>query len=49
MAMKLLLFHNQFVADFSPDDEYDDLFSLHIIQGTEVSRTQFELGQWIGA
>jgi hypothetical protein len=49
MAMKLLPFHDQFVADFTPHDEYNDVFSLHIVQGTEVSYTQFELGKRIGA
>jgi hypothetical protein len=45
MAMKLLPFHDQFVADFSPDDEDEHLVSLHIVQGTEVSCAQLELGQ----
>ncbi|MCI0485617.1 MAG: hypothetical protein L0229_03350 [Blastocatellia bacterium] len=49
MAMKLLSFHDQFVSDFSPHDEQDDLIVLHIIQGTQISCTQFELGQRIGA
>jgi len=32
--MKLLAFHNQFIAGFPPDDQDDDLFAFDIIQGT---------------
>jgi hypothetical protein len=34
MAMKLLAFHDQFVADFSPDDDQDNnFFSFDIYTG----------------
>jgi hypothetical protein len=49
MAMKFLTFHNQLVADFSPDDQDDDFISFDIIQGTQVARAKLELGQRIGA
>jgi hypothetical protein len=49
MAMKLLPFHKQSTSDFSTYDEHDNLVFLHIIQGTQVSCTQFELGEGIGA
>jgi hypothetical protein len=47
MAMKLLTFHDQRVADLSTDDDDDDFVILDIIQRTQVSDTQFELGQRI--
>jgi hypothetical protein len=37
MAMKLLSFHNKFVADFLPDDQHDHFLSFDIVQGTEIS------------
>jgi hypothetical protein len=40
MAMKLLAFHNKFVANFPPDDQHDNFLSFDIIQGTQVSRAQ---------
>src|SRR5688572_7183811 len=49
MAMKLLAFHNQFVADLPTDDENNDLVTPDIIQGTQVSCPQFELNQGIGS
>jgi hypothetical protein len=49
MAMELLSFHDEFVADFSPDDEHDYFISLDIVQGAQVSRTELELGERIGA
>jgi hypothetical protein len=49
MATELFSFHNQFVADFSPHDEYDNLVSFDIIQGSQISRTQFKFGQRIGS
>jgi hypothetical protein len=48
MAMELLSFHNQPIADFPTDDEQDNLVSFHIVQGTQVARPQLELGQRIG-
>ena len=49
MAMKLLPFHNQFVSDFSPNNEHDNLMSFHIIQRPQISCAQFKLGKGIGA
>jgi len=46
--MKLLAFHNQFVAELSPDDQNRDVLAFHIVQGTQVSCAQFELNQRIG-
>jgi hypothetical protein len=49
MAMKLLAFHNQFVADFPSDDQDDNIVSLDIIQGTQVACAKLEFRQRIGA
>jgi hypothetical protein len=49
MAMELLTFHNQFVAQLAADDENDNLISLDILQGTQISRPQLELGEGIWA
>jgi hypothetical protein len=48
MAMELLAFHDQFVADFPPDDQDDNFLSLDIIQGTQVTRPKLELDQRVG-
>jgi hypothetical protein len=48
MAMKLLAFHYEFVADFLADDQNHNLVSLDIIQGTQVSCAQFKLSERIG-
>jgi hypothetical protein len=48
MAMKLLSFHNQLVADLSPYEQDYHHVALDIIQATQVSCAQFELGQRIG-
>jgi hypothetical protein len=37
MAMELLAFHNQLVAEFPPDDQDDDLFSFNIVQDAQSS------------
>jgi hypothetical protein len=37
MAMKLLTFHNQRIADLSPDDQDDNFVSFDIIQGSQVT------------
>jgi hypothetical protein len=47
MAMELLAFHDQFVADFSPDDQDDDFFAFDIIQHTQVARSQLECSKRI--
>jgi len=47
--MELLPFHNQFVADLAGHDQYDNFVTLNIIQGAQVSCTQFKLGQRIGS
>jgi hypothetical protein len=41
MAMKLLAFHDQFVANLPADDEKDDLGLFYIIQHSEITRMQF--------
>jgi hypothetical protein len=48
MAMKFLAFHDQHVAHLSADDQNDDLFSLDIIQRSQVTCPQLELSQGIG-
>jgi hypothetical protein len=48
MAMKILAFHYQLVADLATDNEHDNFVSLDIVQGTQVSCSQFELCQRIG-
>jgi hypothetical protein len=48
MAMELLPFHNQFVADLSPDNQNDNFVSFHIIQRTQITCPKLELGQRIG-
>jgi hypothetical protein len=47
MAMKLFSFHNQLVSDLAPHDQYDYFVSLDIIQGAQIPRAQFKLGQRI--
>ncbi|MEX0717436.1 MAG: hypothetical protein WD066_12655 [Planctomycetaceae bacterium] len=47
MAMKLLAFHFQLVADLPPDDQNDDFVSFDIIQNTQLAGAQLELGQGI--
>jgi hypothetical protein len=47
MAIKLLAFHNESVADFSPDHQDDNLISLDIIQGPQVSKAQFKFSERI--
>jgi hypothetical protein len=37
MATELLAFHDQLVANFSPDDQEDNLVPFDIIQGTQVT------------
>ena len=49
MAMKLLAFDDQLVADFAADEEDDDLAFIDIIQDPQVSDTQLEVRKWIGA
>ncbi|MBX7105795.1 MAG: hypothetical protein K1X57_17055 [Gemmataceae bacterium] len=49
MAMKLLPFHNERVADLPTDDQDDNLITLHIVQRPQVAHPQFELGQRVGA
>jgi hypothetical protein len=47
MAMELLTFHDQLIADFSPDDQEDNFVFLDIIQATQVTCPKLELGQRI--
>jgi hypothetical protein len=47
--MKLLAFHNQFVPDLASDDQDDNLVSLNIIQGTQVSCPKLKLSERVGA
>jgi hypothetical protein len=47
--MKILAFHNQFVADFPSDDQDDNFVSFDIIQDTQVACPKLELRQRIGA
>jgi hypothetical protein len=49
MAMELLSFDNQFVTGLPPHDEEDNLVTLYIIQGTQVSYPQLKLRQRIGS
>src|SRR2546426_748915 len=48
MAMEFLAFHDQLVADLTAYEQNDNLVLLDIIQGTQVSRPQFEIGKKIG-
>jgi hypothetical protein len=48
MGMKLLAFHNQFVAGFASDQQDDDFVRFDIIQRPQVADSQFELGEGIG-
>jgi hypothetical protein len=45
MAMELLAFYDQFVADLPPHDKQNDLRSLDIVQNAEVSDAPLELGK----
>jgi hypothetical protein len=47
MAMKFLTFHDQLVADFAAHEEYDNFALIDIVQGTQVPRTQLEVGEKI--
>jgi hypothetical protein len=49
MAIEFLAFNDQRVADFAAHEEDDDFALLDIIQGTQVSRTQLEVGKKVGA
>jgi hypothetical protein len=49
MAMKLLPFHDQLVADLSPDDQDDNFVSFDIVQGAQVTCPKLELRQRIGS
>src|SRR5437868_5326167 len=49
MAMKLLAFDDQLVADFAADEEDDDLAFLNIIQDPQVPDTQLEARARIGS
>jgi hypothetical protein len=46
--MKLLIAHDQGVANFSTDDKQHDFVALDIIQNTEITRPQFELRKRVG-
>src|SRR5690349_17759676 len=47
MAMELLAFHNQLVANLAADREDDNLIVLNIIQDSEVSRAKLILRERI--
>jgi hypothetical protein len=49
MAMEHLSFHKELIADLSSNNENCHFVLFHIIQHAQVSGTQFELNQWIGA
>jgi hypothetical protein len=49
MAIKLLAFDDQLVPYFAPHKEHHNFAFVHIIQGTQISRPQFKLGEKIGA
>jgi hypothetical protein len=48
MAMKFLAFHDQLVAYFAADKKHDNFAFIDIIQDTQVSRPQFEIGKKVG-
>jgi hypothetical protein len=43
MAMKLLTFHNQFIAGFPSNDQNNNLVTFNIIQDAQVSDAQLKL------
>lgn len=45
MAMKLLTFHDQFVAVFAADEQDDNFALADIIQGAQVSCPQLEVSE----
>jgi hypothetical protein len=45
MAIEFLAFHDQPIADFSAYKQYDNFALIDIIQGTQVSCPQFEVGK----
>jgi hypothetical protein len=49
MAMELRSLHDQFVTCLAAHEEHDNFAFLDIIQGTQLSHPQFELGKGIGA
>jgi hypothetical protein len=49
MPMELLTFDDQRIANFAAHEEHNNFAFIDIIQGTQVSRTQFEISKKIGA
>jgi hypothetical protein len=49
MTIEFLAFHDQFVSNFAAYEEHDDFAFFDIIQGTQISCTQFEICKKIGA
>jgi hypothetical protein len=49
MAMEFFTFHYEFVANFPPDDQDDNLISFDIIQRPQVPGTKFELDKRISS
>jgi hypothetical protein len=45
MAMKLLAFHDQLIANLSADNDDNNLVPFYIIQRTKAADTQFEFYQ----
>jgi hypothetical protein len=48
MAMKLLAFHDQLVADFTADDQNDNFVAFDIVQQSQVPSPQLKFGEGIG-
>jgi hypothetical protein len=47
MCIEHRSFHDQLVADFSPDDENNDFFVFYIIQDSQIADTQLECSKWV--
>jgi hypothetical protein len=48
MAMEFLAFDDQLVSYLAAHEQHDNFTLIHIIQGTQVYRPQFEIGEEIG-
>jgi hypothetical protein len=47
MAIKILTFHHEFVADLATDDKENHLRPFHIIQHPKITGAQFKIGKRI--
>jgi hypothetical protein len=49
MAMKFFSFHDKFISHLAAHHKNDNFVLIDIIQDTQISHSQFEVGEQIGA